>query len=209
MGLFNKIFGGGSKTSSGPPAAQMPFLQHMWQGADTLAKQQMQQMGNQPVQQGQNLMQQGLGYGQQAAGAMQPFSGQGYGQMQMAGLQDQMQQYLGGAFKQAGDAAQMAGGFGGTGQSLLQQGAIQDAGRTLFQGAGNIMQQDLMRQQQAAQGYGAAQFQGQQQLGSTYDQMFNQPMATMWQPLMNQNSLMQGYQHNNSTSRSGSTSFNV
>ena len=199
-----------SKSSSGPPAEQMPFLKNMWQAADTLRNQQQKQLrAMNPRNVANQLTQQGQGYANtlaQGGQQLAPFAQQGYGGLQMAGLQDQMQQFLGGAFKQTGDAAQMAGGFGGSGQGIQQNQAIQDAGRTLFQGAGGIMQQDLMRQQQAAGQMGQQQLLGNQaamgSLGGLYDLQVNAPMQSLFQPLVTQGGINQGY--NTSAQRGGS-----
>jgi len=196
-----------SKSTSGPPAEQMPFLKNMWQAADTMRTHQTALMqASNPQNFANQLAQQGQGYANtlaQGGQQLAPFAQQGYGGLQMAGLQDQMQQFLGGAFKQTGDAAQMAGGFGGSGQGIQQNQAIQDAGRTLFQGAGNIYQQDLMRQQQAAQQMGQQQLLGNQaamgSLGGLYDLQVNQPMASLFQPLVTQGGINQGYQTSSGT----------
>ena len=209
MGFLSKIFGKPGKTSSGPPAEQMPFLKNMWSNAQNMQGQLSNSLANMNPQGIANgLAQQGQGYANtlaQGGQQLAPFAQQGYGGMQMAGLQDQMQQYLGGAFKQAGDAAQMAGSFGGTGQGIQQNQAIQDAGRTLFQGAGGIMQQDLMRQQQAAGQMGQQQLLGNQaamgSLGGLYDLQVNAPMQSLFQPLVTQGGINQGY--NTSAQRGG------
>ena len=196
MGLFSS-----SKSRSGPPKSQMPFLKHMWGAAEQMRRNQGQMLNQMnPVGIGAGLAQQGQGYTNtlaQGGQQMAPFAQQGYGALQMAGLQDQLQQQLGGAFKQAGDAAQMVGGYGGMGQGILQNQAIQDAGRTLFQGAGNIYQQDLMRQQQAAGQMGAQQIAGNQaafgNLGGMYGLQVDAPMQSLFQPLVTQGGINQGY----------------
>jgi len=209
MGLLSKIFGKPGKTSSGPPAEQMPFLKNMWQNAQNMTQNQTALMqASNPQNFANQLTQQGQGYANtlaQGGQQLAPFAQQGYGGLQMAGLQDQMQQFLGGAFKQTGDAAQMAGGFGGSGQGIQQNQAIQDAGRTLFQGAGNIYQQDLMRQQQAAGQMGQQQLLGNQaamgSLGGLYDLQVNAPQQSLFQPLVTQAGINQGY--NTSAQRGG------
>ena len=207
MSLKSFIFGKPGKTSSGPPAEQMPFLKNMWSNAQNMQGQLSNSLANMNPQGIANgLAQQGQGYANtlaQGGQQLAPFAQQGYGGMQMAGLQDQMQQYLGGAFKQTGDAAQMAGGFGGSGQGIQQNQAIQDAGRTLFQGAGGIMQQDLLRQQQAAGQMGQQQLMGNQAamqgMSGLYDLQVNAPMQSLFQPLVTQSGINQGYQTGSGT----------
>lgn len=217
MSLFGKIFGESkNKSQSGPPSQQMPFLQNMWQNAQNMAQQQSQYFGspvggqNLPTQTAQGLVNQGQGYQTALAGAgsqLAPFAQQGYGGLQMAGLQDQLQQQLGQSFGQIRDAGQMAGGFGGAGMGIQQNQAIQDAGRTLFQGAGGIMQSDLMRQQQAAGQMGQQNLIGNQaaasNLSGLYDLGINAPMQSLFQPFVTQGGINQGY--NSSSSRGSGT----
>jgi len=146
-----------------------------------------------PFQVANNLYGGGLQNLQTASTAMQPYSQSGYAGQQIRGLQDLLQQNLGQSFGQIRDASQMAGGYGGSGMGIQQNQAIQDANRTLFQGAGDIMQQDLMRQQQAAAQGGALNLGAQGQLGGQYNLGINAPLQSMFQPLTLQGNLNQGY----------------
>ena len=125
MSLKSFIFGKPSKSSSGPPAEQMPFLKNMWQNAQNMATTQSSNLANMNPQGIANqLTQQGQGYANtlaQGGQQLAPFAQQGYGGLQMAGLQDQMQQFLGGAFKQTGDSLWLQGFFnlGGGAQDVV------------------------------------------------------------------------------------------
>jgi len=119
----------------------------------------------------------------------------------MQGLQNQLQQQLGGAFGQIRDAGQMAGGFGGSGMGIQQNQAIQDAGRTLFQGAGGIMQQDLMRQQQAAQAGAGFKLDAASQMPGMYNLAVNSPMQSLFMPLAMQYGVNTGFNTSNQVGR--------
>jgi hypothetical protein len=154
-----------------------------------------------PDRYAQGLFGQGMNNLNGASSAMNPFAQQGYGGLQMQGLQNQLQQQLGGAFGQIRDAAQMAGGFGGSGMGIQQNQAIQDAGRTLFQGAGGIMQQDLMRQQQAAQAGAGFKLDAASQMPGMYNLAVNSPMQSLFMPLAMQYGVNTGFNSSNNTAR--------
>lgn len=209
MGLFSKLFGG-NKSSSGPPAEQMPFLKNMWAQSEQVRNQLQQQLQQQnPSQIAQGLAGMGMGNiaGLSNAGAgMAPFAQQGYGGQQMAGLQSMLNNNLfTNMLPQIRDSAQMAGGFGGSGMGLAQGTAMGETNRTLFEGAGSIMQQDLMRQQQAAGQQGQLSLAG--NLGALggltdmYSLGVNAPLSSLFAPLSMQGGVMQGY---NTTSQKGS-----
>ena len=154
-----------------------------------------------PDRYAQGLFGTGMSNLQGASNAMNPFAQQGYGGLQMAGLQDLIQQNLGGSFKQISDAGQMAGGFGGSGMGIQQNQAIQDAGRTLFQGAGGIMQQDLLRQQAAAQAGAGFKLDAASQMPGMYNLAVNSPMQSLFMPLAMQYGVNTGFNSSNNTSR--------
>ena len=154
-----------------------------------------------PDRYAQGLFGTGMSNLQGASNAMNPFAQQGYGGLQMAGLQDLIQQNLGGSFKQISDAGQAAGGFGGSGMGIQQNQAIQDAGRTLFQGAGGIMQQDLLRQQAAAQAGAGFKLDAASQMPSMYNLAVNSPMQSLFMPLAMQYGVNTGFNSSNNTSR--------
>ena len=158
-----------------------------------------------PDRYAQGLFGTGMSNLQGASNAMNPFAQQGYGGLQMAGLQDQLQQQLGGSFKQISDAGQAAGGFGGSGMGIQQNQAIQDAGRTLFQGAGGIMQQDLLRQQAAAQAGAGFKLDAASQMPGMYDLAVNSPMQSLFMPLAMQYGVNTGF--NSSSNSSKETGF--
>ena len=165
-----------------------PFWNSLFSGGNQLMGQQQQGLqGLMPL--GQNLSQQGMGFlGQlgQAGQQLAPFANQGYGQQQIAGLtdilnQNLMQNILPGIQSMAGMAGQMGSGR----QGVLQGQAIGDLNRTLFQGAGDILQQDLLRQQNAAAQMGQQQIGGAigglSQLQSPFQAAFS-PFAAQWSP---------------------------
>jgi hypothetical protein len=154
-----------------------------------------------PDRYAQGLFGAGMNNLQGASNAMNPFAQQGYGGLQMQGLQNQLQQQLGGSFKQISDAGQMAGGFGGSGMGIQQNQAIQDAGRTLFQGAGGIMQQDLLRQQAAAQAGAGFKLDAASQMPGMYNLAVNSPMQSLFMPLAMQYGVNTGFNSSNNTSR--------
>ena len=211
MNFFNKLFGGGStKSSSGPPAEQLPFLKNMWQAADTLRSQQEGQLAGMNVggiagglaQQGQQY----TGTLAQGGQALAPFAQQGFGGQQIAGLQSLLNNNLQrNLLPQISDAAQLSGGFGGGGMGVAQGVALGDTQRALFEGAGGIMQADLMRQQQAAGQMGGQQLAGNQAalsgLGGLYDLQVNQPLQSMFMPLVSQGGINSGYNTSTSTNR--------
>ena len=156
-----------------------------------------------PDRYAQGLFGTGMSNLQGASNAMNPFTQQGYGGLQMAGLQDQLQQQLGGSFKQISDAGQAAGGFGGSGMGIQQNQAIQDAGRTLFQGAGGIMQQDLLRQQAAAQAGAGFKLDAASQMPSMYNLAVNSPMQSLFMPLAMQYGVNTGFNTSQNMSKEG------
>ena len=156
-----------------------------------------------PDRYAQGLFGTGMSNLQGASNAMNPFVQQGYGGLQMAGLQDQLQQQLGGSFKQISDAGQMAGGFGGSGMGIQQNQAIQDAGRTLFQGAGEIMQQDLLRRQAAAQAGAGFKLDAASQMPGMYNLAVNSPMQSLFMPLAMQYGVNTGFNSSQNMSKEG------
>jgi hypothetical protein len=190
---------GGSQGSmpSAPPAPGTPGGAYANTGGNMPA----------PYAYANQLSDQGVGNLQSASTAMNPFAQQGYGGLQMAGLTSLLNNNLQtNMLPGIRDAANMAGGFGGSGMGIAQGQAMGDTNRALFEGAGNIMQTDLQRRQDAAYQGGQLNLGAAQQLPGMYDLRINQPMNSMFLPLVTQGGINQGY---NSSTSSGTTNPGV
>ncbi|GAF76867.1 unnamed protein product [marine sediment metagenome] len=196
--IHNRLFGGSSsqqQASSFIDPQQAGYLGNMWGGGNQL----MQQQGGIGQAAGQfagslyNQGQQGMNMLGQGGQAMQPFTNNSFLPQQLQGLYGMAQQGIGDAMGQISGMGLGSGGFGGARQGLAE-GTAASRGMTGFLGAaGDLMQSDLMRQQQAASTMGQQNMAGGMGMLGGMSPMYSQgmaPFSAQWSPFQNQAQLL-------------------
>jgi hypothetical protein len=154
MSFLNDLFGGSESSQSSYIAPQqLPYLQNLWRGAQNQLPGIQGQVG-QYQQQGNQF----LGNLGQVGQNLNPYMGSGFADQQISGLQNLLNRnFSENLLPGISQGANAAGQLGGSRQGVAQGIAARGTQEALFNGAGNFLQADLARQQQAATAQGGLQ----------------------------------------------------
>lgn len=155
MGFGSKLFGGSKSSPATVWGPQADFLKTLYGDAQAVAGAQMGQIGGVAHPLSQGLLGQGQqflgGLGGGAGQQLNPFMGPGFAEQQIGSLQSLLNRNLEQNLTGLSSNAIHLGGTSNARLGLAQGQAIGDTQLALQAGASDIMQNDLMRQQQAAQ----------------------------------------------------------
>lgn len=152
MGLFSDLFGGSeSSQRSFVDPVQQAYLQGLYRRGAVA-----QQGASAQLPQFQAQGQQFLGALGGAGSQLDQFTGPGFAQQQIGAVQSLLNRNLTENLLPAiGSQAQLTGGFGGGRQGVAEGIALRGTQEALSNTSADILSQDLLRRQQAAQAQGA------------------------------------------------------